>query len=75
VQRTDGRAITVEATAPIGSPDKPLTEAQLEAKFRDCARNAGQPLPDASIDAVLAAIGRLEALPDARELMTPFAGR
>jgi len=74
VQRTDGRSVTVEASDPTGSPEKPLTDAQLEAKFRDCARNARQPLPDASVDAALAAIGRLETLPDARELMTLFAG-
>ena len=40
----------------------------------DCARNAAQPLSDGSVDAALAAIGRLETLPDARELMTPFTG-
>ena len=74
VQRTDGRSVTVEATDPIGSPRKPLTNAQFEAKFRDCARNAVQPLPDARVDAVLVEIERLAALPDARELMTPFAG-
>ena len=73
VQRTDGRSVTVEATDPIGSPQKPLTDAQFEAKFRDCARNAVRPLPDASVDAALAAIGRLETLPDARELIAPFA--
>jgi hypothetical protein len=33
-----------------------------------------QPLSNARIDGLLAAIGRLEALPDARELMTAFAG-
>jgi 2-methylcitrate dehydratase PrpD len=74
IQRTDGRSVTVEATDPIGSPETPLTSARLEAKFRDCARNAVQSLSDASVDAVVAAIGRLETLPDARELMTPFAG-
>ena len=73
VQRTDGRSITVEATDPIGSPQKPLTNAQFEAKFRDCARHAVRPLSDACVDAALAAIGRLETLPDARELMAPFA--
>src|SRR4051812_21426040 len=31
VQRTDGRSIMVEATDPIGSPQKPLTKAQFEA--------------------------------------------
>jgi 2-methylcitrate dehydratase PrpD len=74
VQRTDGRSATVEASDPIGSPEKPLTNAQLETKFRDCARNAVQPLPDASVDGLLAAIRRLETLPEARELMTAFAG-
>jgi 2-methylcitrate dehydratase PrpD len=74
VQRTDGRSVTVEAGDPIGSPQKPLTNDQLETKFRDCARNAVQPLSDASLDGLLAAIGRLETLPDARELMTAFAG-
>jgi 2-methylcitrate dehydratase PrpD len=74
VRRTDRRSVTVEATDPIGSPEKPLSDAQFEAKFRDCARNAARPLPDASVDAALAAIGRLEMLADARELLTPFAG-
>jgi 2-methylcitrate dehydratase PrpD len=74
VSTTDGRAATIEATDPIGSPQKPLTDAQFEAKFRDCARNAVQPLSDASIDAALARIARLEALSDARELMAAFAG-
>jgi 2-methylcitrate dehydratase PrpD len=69
VQRTGGRSVTVEASNPIGSP-----EAQLEAKFRDCARNAVQPVSDASVHRLLAAIERLETLPDARELMTAFAG-
>lgn len=74
VERTDGRTATVEASDPIGSPQKPLSDAQLEAKFRDCARNAVLPLSQASVDAALAAIERLETLPDARELTAPFAG-
>src|SRR5690348_7480660 len=74
VTRTDGRAVTVEASDPIGSPHKPLTDAQFEAKFRDCARNAVRPLSDTSIDAALAAIGRLETLVDVSEVTTPFTG-
>ena len=69
---TDDRFVTVEATDPIGSPEKPLTDAQFEAKFRDCAHNAVRPLSGPSVDAALVAIGRLETLADARELMTPF---
>ena len=74
MSRTDGRAVIIEAADPIGSPQKPLTDAQFEAKFRDCARNAVQPLSDASIDATLARTARLEALSDARVLMAAFAG-
>lgn len=74
VQRTDRRSVTVEASDPIGSPGKPLTNAQLETKFRDCAHNAVRPLSDTSLDRLMAAIGRLETLPDARELMTAVAG-
>ena len=73
VRRSGGRSVTVEAADPIGSPRRPLSEAQLEAKFRDCAGNARRPLPEASVDAALTAIARLETLADARELLTPFA--
>jgi 2-methylcitrate dehydratase PrpD len=74
VTRTDGRSVTVEASDPIGSPHKPLTDTQFEEKFRDCAKSAVRPLSATSIDSALAAIGRLETLADARELMTPFTG-
>jgi 2-methylcitrate dehydratase PrpD len=70
VRGNDGRLVTVEATDPIGSPQRPLTDAQFEAKFRDCARNAVQPLPDGTIDAILSRIDRLEAMADARDLLT-----
>ena len=65
--------VTVEATAPSGSPQKPLNDAQLEAKFRDCAANAARPLSQQSVNAALGSIARLERLLDARELMARFA--
>ena len=73
VRRTQGHSVTVEATGPTGSPEKPLSDAQFEVKFRDCARNAVRPLPHASVDAALAMIAQLETRADARELLTPFA--
>jgi 2-methylcitrate dehydratase PrpD len=73
VRRTGGRSVTIEATDPIGSPEKPLSDAQLEAKFRDCARNAVRRLSDADADAAMAAIRRLHTLADAGQLLTPFA--
>jgi 2-methylcitrate dehydratase PrpD len=74
VERTDRRSVTIEADEPTGSPQKPLSNARLEAKLRDCARNAMQPLSDPSVEALIASIARLETLPDARELIAPFAG-
>lgn len=71
MRRTNGRSVTVEAIDPIGSPEKPLSDAQFGAKFRDCARNVVRPASDANVDA---AIGVLETLSDARELLSPFAG-
>jgi 2-methylcitrate dehydratase PrpD len=71
VRRTDGRSVTVEATEPSGSPEKPLSNAQFEAKFRDCARNAVRPLSNDRVDAVLSRIRQLDRISDARELLTP----
>jgi 2-methylcitrate dehydratase PrpD len=73
VRRNGGHSVTVEATDPIGSPEKPVSDAQLEAKFRDCARNAVRLLSDADVDAALAAIRRLHTLEDVGELLKSFA--
>jgi 2-methylcitrate dehydratase PrpD len=53
VRRTNGRSVTVEAIDPIGSPEKPLSDAQFGAKFRDCARNVVRPVSDANVDATI----------------------
>ena len=73
VRRTDGSSTRIEASSPIGSPQKPLTDAQFAAKFRDCAGNAVRPLVATEVDATLAAVAELEALPDVRVLLAPFA--
>jgi len=75
VRRTDGRSATIESTDPIGSPSKPLSDAQFAAKFRDCAGNAVRPLAAADIEATLTAFARLETLADVRVLLTPFTAR
>ena len=59
MRHSDGHSVTIEATDPIGSPQKPLSDAQFDAKFRDCAAgDAVRPPPDASIDTALAMIAR-----------------
>jgi hypothetical protein len=51
---------------------KPISDAQFEAKFRDCARNAPRPLSDESVDAVLSRVRQLDRVADVRELLAPF---
>jgi len=65
----DGRS---KHQKPSGSPEMPLSGAQFEAKFRDCAKNAVRPLSPTSIDSALATIAELETVADVRALLTPF---
>ena len=69
----DGRAVTVETTDPMGSPEKPLSAEAMRVKFRDCAANAVRPLAAADVDAALDALERLETLDDAGALTRRFA--
>ncbi|HST74547.1 MAG TPA: MmgE/PrpD family protein [Acetobacteraceae bacterium] len=69
VRRTDGRTAIRETTTPLGSPARPLSEAQSAAKFRDCAANAVPALDRAAADRILARLSDLENLPDAADLV------
>jgi 2-methylcitrate dehydratase PrpD len=73
LRRSDGRTVTIESQNPIGSPQQPLSDAQLEAKFGDCARNAVRPMPEAAIAAALAAVAGLDSLRNTRDLLALFA--
>jgi len=73
VRHRDRREATIEATDPIGSPEKPLSGAQSAAKFRDNAANARRALPVADVDRALEMLADLPALADARALLDPFA--
>jgi len=72
VRHRDGRSTTIEATDPIGSPEKPLTDEGLAAKFRDNAGHAVRRLGTADTERVLAALLELDRVPDARVLLDPF---
>ena len=73
VHHSDGRAITVEASDPMGSPAKPLSHEQCAEKFRDNARNAIRPVAEADVAQVLELLDRLETLGDIGVLTNPFA--
>jgi hypothetical protein len=52
-------------------PDQPTVSVLLRGVR--LPRNAARPLPDADVDAVLAAIWHLDQLSDLREIVQPFA--
>ena len=58
---TDGRTLRERVTHAKGQPKKPLTDAELDAKFRDCAARA---IPTERAESVLAAVRTLETVED-----------
>jgi 2-methylcitrate dehydratase PrpD len=69
----DGRAATVKAGPPLGSPQNRLGIEQLAAKFADCAHNAVRPLADDTVQAATDMILHLEDVPDVGALLRHFA--
>jgi 2-methylcitrate dehydratase PrpD len=72
VTLADGRVVSGRADFGKGSPADPMTDAELEAKFRDCAAWAGVSDPDAR--RVAAMVWRIEELHDIRELTARLRG-
>jgi 2-methylcitrate dehydratase PrpD len=65
-ETTSGRVSKVRCDTPRGSPENPLTRAQIEAKFRTYAKGR---LPDARIGEVIDTVSRLEELASTARLM------
>jgi len=65
-ETVDGKAIAVRCDHPKGSPENPLTRAQIEDKFRTYAKAR---LSDENIEETIAAVSKLEDLKSARRLM------
>jgi 2-methylcitrate dehydratase PrpD len=63
VKLTDGRTLVRRVDQAKGQPRNPLTDAELEVKFRDAA---GRVLPGDRVEALLGAVQKLEAAPDVR---------
>jgi 2-methylcitrate dehydratase PrpD len=72
VRLADGRAASLETTRPSGSPEKPLSDAQLQAKFRDCAAHAVRPIAAEVVERAIRFIQHLEGAPEATELVRLF---
>ena len=65
-ETTDGKTVNVRCEHSKGSPENPLTRAQIEEKFRTYANGR---LPAAQIEEVIGTVARLEDLKSTRRLM------
>src|SRR5512134_90920 len=65
-ETVDGRTVSIRCDRPRGSPENPLTRAQVEEKFRTYA---GALLPGPAVEEAVVAIARLEELKSVRRLM------
>jgi 2-methylcitrate dehydratase PrpD len=73
VRRVDGRAASLETTGPSGSPEKPLSDAQLQAKFRDCAAHAARPIAPEVVARAMQCIEHLDDVAEVTTLIRLFA--
>jgi 2-methylcitrate dehydratase PrpD len=65
VKLADGRTLVRRVDQAKGQPRNPLTDAELDVKFRDAA---GRVLPADRVAALLAAVQTLETVPDVRAI-------
>jgi 2-methylcitrate dehydratase len=65
-QLADGKTVSVRCDHPKGSPENPLSRAEIEEKFRTYGKGV---LPAARLDEAIAAITKLEDLKSVRALM------
>jgi 2-methylcitrate dehydratase PrpD len=73
IRRADGRTASLETTSPSGSPQHPLSDAQLQAKFRDCAAHAVQPIAAEVADRAIQFIQQMEDAPEVTALVRLFS--
>ncbi len=66
IETTDGRVLKHYATTRRGDPDAPLSDSELEEKYRELA---GPVLGDAEAESLLAAIWGIDRVDNARDLV------
>ena len=69
-----GEEAACRVDRPLGHPARPLDDAQLAAKFRDCARHAANGLSPAALDEVVELVDRLERVSDVGALLAVLRG-
>lgn len=72
IRTRDGRLLAHRILNRRGSPENPLTQGDVEYKFRNVVESC---LPAADIEAMIDLCGRLDSLPDAGDVIALLRGR
>ena len=68
IRLSTGAVLSRRCEHPYGSPQAPMAEADLVAKFMDCAAHAARPVSRGLLDAVAQQVLSLEEVNDVREV-------
>jgi 2-methylcitrate dehydratase PrpD len=69
IRTVDGRLLSCRPDGMPGDPRNPVSAAQLEAKFRDCAAFAAKPISNANMERALDMIRNLDSVADAGDII------
>ncbi len=65
IRTKDGRVYYKQVVHPLGDDRRnPMSQAQIEAKFRDCAAYSQKPLSEETVEKIIALVADLETVPD-----------
>ncbi len=73
IRTRDGKVYSAQVEHPLGRAQNPLSQQQLEAKFRDCVSFSAKPVSKANAERVIELVGRIEKIPDAIEVIRLLA--
>jgi 2-methylcitrate dehydratase PrpD len=68
IRMSSGAVLSRHCAHPYGSPQAPITEADLVAKFMDCAAHAARPVSRGRLEVVAQQVLNLEEVNDVREV-------
>ncbi len=70
IRMRNGKVYRKEVTYPLGDDRRnPMSQEQIEAKFRDCASFSAKPLPPADVERIIKLVADLENVSDVREII------
>jgi 2-methylcitrate dehydratase PrpD len=70
IRTKDGKEFIKQVDAPLGSPQKPFSLADIKRKLKDCNSVSIKPMSDKMLEKLIGTIQRLEKLEDIGPVMS-----